>query len=82
VVVVYEGSVGSKIFFTDSMSEVIPADSTMTAMMMALKYLQIPIQHFADICSFRLGLPSAHEFTDHNSLRIRKCVEVASIVYV
>ena len=38
VVVVYEGSVGSNIFFTDSMSEVIPADNTMTAIMMALKY--------------------------------------------
>ena len=37
VVVVYEGSVGSKIFFTDSMSEVIPAD-----MMMALKYSMRP----------------------------------------
>ena len=42
VVVVYSGSVGSKIFFTDSMSEVIPADSTMTAMMMALKYSMRP----------------------------------------
>ena len=42
VIVVYSGSVGSKIFFTDSMSEVIPADSTMTAMIMALKYSMRP----------------------------------------
>ena len=33
---------GWKIFFTDSMSEVMPADSTMTAMMMALKYSMRP----------------------------------------
>ena len=42
VTVVYSGSVGLKIFFTDSMSEVIPADSTNTAMMMALKYSTRP----------------------------------------
>ena len=38
VTVVYSGSVGSKIFFTDSMSEVMPADSTIIAIIMALKY--------------------------------------------
>ena len=33
---------GLKSFFTDSMSDVTPADSTMTAMMMALKYSMRP----------------------------------------
>ena len=42
VTVVYTGSVGWNIFFTDSMSEVMPAESTITAMMMALKYSMRP----------------------------------------
>ena len=38
VVLVYSGCVGKKIFLADSMSDVIPADKTMTAIMIALKY--------------------------------------------
>ena len=42
VVVVYSGWVGWKIFLTDSISDVIPADSTMTAIIIALKYSMRP----------------------------------------
>ena len=42
----------------------------------------MPVQHFADFRYFWLLLPSAHKFTDHYALRIRKRMEVTTIIYV